>query len=147
ALVAVSLLASGVPLWMLDPRDWGSLAPGIADGIRALPGITVPYEEHGDWVRVVISAGGYVLASMVALAAGLRRTALTVVALSVLFAVPAIQMSAEHPWLVGAAFALPMCLFLVAERLTRVQAWSAAALLVVATVAGMALAPVLDTEG
>lgn len=146
-LVGVSLLASGVPLWMLDPRDWGSLAPGIADGIRALPGITVPYEEQGDWVRVVIGAGGCVLASIVAIAAGLRRTGWTVVSLSVLFAVPAIQMSADHPWIVGAAFALPLCLFLLAERLTRVQAWAAAALLGVATLLGMALAPALDTEG
>ena len=146
-LVGLSLLAAGVPLWMLDPRDWGSLAPGIADGVRALPGITVPYEEHGDWVRVVIGAGGCVLASLVAIAAGLRRTGWTVVTLAVLFAVPAIQMSADHPWLVGAAFALPMCLFLLAERLTRVQAWAAAALLGAATIAGMALAPVLDTEG
>ncbi len=147
ALAGASLLVAGVPLWMLDPRDWGSLAPGLGDGIRALPGIIVPYEEAGDWVRIVILAGGCVLAAAVAIAAGLRRTGWTVVLAGVLFAVPAIQMSADHPWLVGAAFAIPLCVHLLAERLTRAQAWAAAAVLGVATAGGMALAPVLDTEG
>jgi transglutaminase-like putative cysteine protease len=141
-----ALLVAGVPLWMLDPRDWGSLAPGIADGINALPGVTVPYAGTGDWLRIVIALGGLLLTVLTAVWAGLRRPTGALVPLFVLLAVPAIQMHPDHPWLVGAAITIPLALYLLAGRLRGRLAVGAAIVLVGALLAGMALGPVLDMD-
>lgn len=142
--LAASLLVAGVPLWMLDPRDWGSLAPGLADGINALPGVTVPYQGTGDWLRVVIGLGGLLLVVSTAVLAGLRRPSWSLVPLVVLLAVPAIQMSPDHPWLVGAAITVPLALYLLVGRLRGRLAVGAAAVLTAALLIGMAAGPLLD---
>jgi len=141
-----ALLVSGVPLWMLDPRDWGSLAPGLADGINALPGVTVPYAGTGDWLRVVIALGGLLLTVLAALVAGLRQPGWSLVPLLVLLAVPAIQMGPDHPWLIGAAITVPLVLYLLAGRLSRRFAVGAAVVLVAALGFGMLLGPIADRD-
>jgi transglutaminase-like putative cysteine protease len=142
----VALLVAGVPLWMLDPRDWGSLAPGIGDGVNALPGVTVPYVGTGDWLRIVIGLGGLLLTVLTAVIAGLHRPTWALVPLFVLLAVPAIQMHPDHPWLVGAAITVPLALYLLAGRLRGRLAGGAAVVLVGALLAGMAFGPIVDME-
>lgn len=141
-----ALLVSGVPLWMLDPRDWGSLAPGISDGISALPGVTVPYQGTGDWLRVVIALGGLLLTVVTAVVAGLRRPGWSLVPLLVLLAVPAIQMGPDHPWLIGAGITVPLALYLLADRLPRRFSAGAAILLLAALGFGMVFGPVVDRD-
>jgi transglutaminase-like putative cysteine protease len=146
-LTGVALLAAGLPLWLLDPHDWGTLLPGIGDGVSALPGVTVPYRGVGDWVRITIATGGGLLVVVAAIAAGLGRRGLALFAVVVLFAVPAIEISSRHPWLVGAAFSLPLCAALLAPRLPVRLVWLATALVGGAILVGMVAAPLLDGDG
>jgi transglutaminase-like putative cysteine protease len=141
-----ALLVAGVPLWMLDPRDWGSLAPGISDGINALPGVTVPYQGTGDWLRVVIALGGLLLTVVTAVVAGLRRPGWSLVPLLVLLAVPAIQMGPDHPWLIGAAITVPLALYLMADRLSGRFAGGGAVALLLALGFGMVFGPIVDRD-
>lgn len=142
--LVAALLASGVPLWMLDPRDWGSLAPGLSDGISALPGVTVPYQGTGDWLRVVIALGGLLLVVLTAVVAGLHRPGWSLVPLLVLLSVPAIQMGPEHPWLVGAAITVPLALYVLADRLPRRFVAATTLVLLGALGVGMLLGPIVD---
>jgi transglutaminase-like putative cysteine protease len=146
-LTGVALLAAGLPLWLLDPRDWGTLFPGLSDGVSALPGVTVPYKGQGDWVRITIATGGGLLVVLAAVLAGLGRRGLALLPVVVLFAVPAIQISSDHPWIVGAAFSLPLCAALLAPRLPSRLVPVAVALVVGSIVLGMAAAPLLDGDG
>jgi transglutaminase-like putative cysteine protease len=147
ALTGIALLAAGLPLWLLDPRDWGTLLPGLSDGVSALPGVTVPYRGQGDWVRIAIATGGGLLVVVATIAAGLHRRGIALLAVLVLFAVPAIEIASDHPWIVGAAFSVPLCAALLAARLPR-RLLPGAILLVVGAIAlGMAAAPLLDGDG
>ncbi|HEY8584825.1 MAG TPA: transglutaminase domain-containing protein, partial [Capillimicrobium sp.] len=148
-----ALLASGVPLALLDPRDWGILAEGIADGISALPGVTVPYRGVNEWARVTMALGGCLLVGLAALTAGWPRPASRfgarawgLSAIAVLYIVPAIQLTADQPWLVGAVFAIPLAIYVLADRVPlRLGAVGAGAVL--ATVlAAMALGPAVDGD-
>jgi LPXTG-motif cell wall-anchored protein len=153
-LLAGGLLAAGVPLWMFDPRDWDELATGVGDGISALPGVTVPYRGTDEWVRIVIAAGGAVLAVFAVLAATWPRSrgrcgfhGWSLLAFAVLFAIPAVQRSGAHPWVSGALFALPLCLYVLADRLPLRLAVPGAAVVLAAVGAAMLVAPALDTDG
>ncbi|HEU4656569.1 MAG TPA: transglutaminase domain-containing protein [Capillimicrobium sp.] len=153
ALLVGALLAAGVPTALLDPRDWDVLAAELGDGIAALPGVTVPYRGVNEWIRITIAAGGCLLAGAVALTAAWPRSeqrsglrAWPLLALGVLFAVPGIQLTAEQPWLLGALFAIPLVVFLLAERLPlRLGALAAGAVLT-AVLAAMAAAPAIDGD-
>ncbi len=147
ALFAGALLAAGVPAALLDPRDWGQLARGLIDGIGALPGVTVPYRGIDPWVQITIAAGGALLVALAALAAGTGRRGWTLVALGVVFAHPAIQMSADQPWLVGAAFALPLLVLVLVDAVPVRLAGLGAALVVAAVLLAMVVAPRLDGDG
>jgi protein-glutamine gamma-glutamyltransferase len=144
--LGAGLLVAGVPLWMLDPRDWGSLGPGLSSGINALPGVTVPYAGTGDWLRIVIGLGGLALAVVSALLAGLRRPGWALVPVFVLLAVPAIQMSPHHPWMVGAAITVPLVLYVLAGRFTGRVAFGTGLLLVAALGVGLVVGPLLDRK-
>ncbi|WP_259310809.1 transglutaminase family protein [Capillimicrobium parvum] len=153
-LLAGGLLAAGVPLWMFDPRDWDELASGLGEGISALPGVTVPYRGVNEWVRIVIACGGTMLAMVAVLAATWPRSGgragfrgWCLFALAVLFAIPAIQRSGAHPWVAGALFALPLCLFVLADRLPLRLALPGAAVVLAAVGGGMLVAPALDGDG
>jgi len=153
-LLGGGLLASGVPLWMLDPRDWDELATGLGEGISALPGVTVPYRGVNEWVRIVIAAGGTLLATVAVLTAAWPRSGgrtgfhgWCLLALGVLFAIPAVQRSGAHPWVAGALFALPLCLYVLADRLPLALVVPGAAVVVVAVLGAMAVAPALDGDG
>ena len=61
-LAAVALLAAEVPLRMLFPDSWGTLASGIGQGISTLPGVSVPYRGVDEWARTALLLGGVYLA-------------------------------------------------------------------------------------
>jgi transglutaminase-like putative cysteine protease len=151
ALAGGALNAAGIPLALLDPRDWDVLAAGMGDGIAALPGVTVPYRGVNEWVRVAIASGGCLLAGFAALATGWPRAGgrtgargWALVAVAVLFTVPGIQLTADQPWLLGALFALALVVYVLAERLP-VRLGAVAGGTVLATLlAGMLVAPAID---
>ena len=134
------------------PDRWGTLIQGIVDGVGAIPGTFVPYRGGDEWVRRTLLLGGTALTAIAVLQAFWPRergrapgsAAAATVSLGTLYAVPVISHTTSRPFLSGALFTLLLLAFLLADRI-RAQAIAPAALLVlVATVAAAATAPVLD---
>jgi protein-glutamine gamma-glutamyltransferase len=149
--VVAALLLAGVPARLLDPEFWGELANGLGQGITALPGLSVPYRGVDEWNRIAMLLGGTALAVAGPLLAcwpsrsGRRAGPIVpAIVLSVLFAVPAVQLRAEHPFVDGAVFALLLAAVLFGERLARRDLPVAATAIGIAAVAGLAIAPALD---
>jgi len=151
ALIPLGLLAAGASVRELLPGGWGTLATSIGDALSALPDTRVPYTGADDYVPLVIAAGGIalILFAFVAAAAFPRRgRMLAVLALVVVYAVPATETSANSPYLRGAVFAVLVGAVLWADRVARpgagTEATVAGALLGLGAVAGLALGPGLD---
>jgi transglutaminase-like putative cysteine protease len=145
-LVALVLLAAGVPLTYLRPDHWDDLATVVANAVAELPGIRVPYRGTDAWVRIVlIGCGGLLLTLAAILALRPRPRSLgAAVVLAVLYAVPVVERGPDHPWLDGAVFALLLGGMLLGDRLGGRGAPLAAALAVVAVLAGALVAPRVD---
>ncbi len=151
-LIVAALLSCGVPPELLGPRRWGDLATGLADGLRAVPGIASPYRGDDLWVRSTVLLGGALLAGLATLQAfwpprpGARRRSPVPAAMSLtmLYAIAVVEVPPERPFLSGAIFAVLLCAFLFADRVPAAQAGPAAACVVVATLLAAAVAPVID---
>jgi len=155
ALLVVSLLTAGVPARLLDPRAWGDLAGGIAQGLSAVPTARIPYRGVEEWVRGVLVLGGGVLVGLAALLAfapprgGARRLPgplPAALALGALYATAAVQLRSDLPWVEGAAFALLLCGFLWLERVERDALAVAGALVACAALVGLVAAPRVDAD-
>ena len=147
------LLGAGIPARLLVPDRWDTLIQGIVDGIGAIPGTFVPYRGGNEWVRRTLLLGGTALTAIAVLQAFWPRergrapgsAAAATVSLGTLYAVPVISHTTQPPVPLRARSSrCSCCAFLLADRI-RAQAIAPAALLVlVATVAAAATAPVLD---
>ena len=151
ALAAVALLAAEIPARMLFPDAWGTLGSGIGQGISALPGVSVPYRGVDEWARTTLILGGGLLVGLAALLAFRpgpepRGAGGAAVALGVLYAVPVVEHNPSQPFLSGALFAVLLCGFLWLERLERRFAVPALVAVVGAALAGVVVAPALDTS-
>ncbi|MCP9491156.1 MAG: DUF3488 and transglutaminase-like domain-containing protein [Solirubrobacteraceae bacterium MAG38_C4-C5] len=150
-VVAPALLLAGVPAGFLRPAAWEDLVAGLSQGIGVLAGVGIPYDGGEPWVRIVILAGGILLAPLAAAAAfRLRRDGAAasplpaLLALGVLFGVPAVQLESDSPHLLGLVFAALLCAGLWLEGIPRGQARGAGAVLAVGLLAALALAPRVD---
>jgi transglutaminase-like putative cysteine protease len=150
---AGGLMAAGIPLRLLLPGGWGELASGVTQGLQTLPDIRVPYAGVDDWPRLVILGGAALLLTIAAAAAfwPSRRPSgaghgLGAVALCVLYAVPAVDLTQTHQFVRGAAFAALLAAFLWFERVPRTSTGGAAAAVAVAVALGLAAAPALDGD-
>jgi MYXO-CTERM domain-containing protein len=125
---------------------------GREKGISDLPGVRVPYRGLDDWVRTVIPLGGSALVLLAALAAFWPRRAgfgfpgVALLLLIVLYVVPVVALDFNAEFLRGATFALLMVAFLRLEKLRRPDSPAAGALAVVATLAALLAAPVLNRD-
>jgi transglutaminase-like putative cysteine protease len=143
AAFAAALLLAGVPLHLLDLESWGELLGGLGQGLQALPGLNVPYRGVDEWNRTAMLVPGTTIAVFgVVLAAS--RLLPGIVLLSILYAVPAVQLDADLPWLEGLLLALLLGSALWGERLARRDVPLAAAVVLAAALAALALAPRLD---
>ena len=150
--LGLALLGGGVADELLRPDHWSELAAGIGRGISSLPGARVPYRGLDEWTRIVLGAGGTVLAVAAALAAfwprqrtlGLRNVAL--VLLVTLYAVPAVALDLGAQMLSGAVLAVLVVAFLRLERLRIGDTGAAVMLALAVTILGMVAAPALDTD-
>ena len=147
----VALLLAGVPLRLFDPEHWGTLAAGLGQGIEALPTATVPYKGVEEWNRIALLAGGTLLAvDGLLLVVWPRRDgtrgslAAAAVALAALYAVPAVELGADRPWVEGVVFAALLSTFVFADRFVARDASLATAVLVCAALGAVAIAPRLD---
>ncbi|HLM49637.1 MAG TPA: hypothetical protein VK279_03750, partial [Solirubrobacteraceae bacterium] len=153
ALAAAFLLGllAGVPATALAPTGWGTLVSAVADALGTLPGLRVPYAGGDPWVRAVILAGAGGLIAVGLLGAAWRRRrsrALAAAALSVLYLVPAVQLSVGAPFLRGGAFLLLLVGLLYGERVAARPRDVAPAIVLATAVALLAVlvAPVLDAD-
>src|SRR3954447_5886271 len=149
ALAAVALLAAEVPLRMLFPDEWGTLASGIGQGISALPGVSVPYRGVDEWARTTLLLSGGLLIGLAAILAFRPRDAPhgasgAAVVLGALYAIPVVEHNPDQPFLSGALFAVLLCGFLWLERLERRFATPALVAVVGAALAGIVVAPAFD---
>ena len=150
AAVALALLAGGLADEYLRPDRWSSLLAGAGRGIDALPGVRVPYRGVDEWARLVIAAGGTLLAVLAALLAFWPRRGRTgfpaaaLLALVTLYAVPAVVLSFDAEFLRGALLALLVLAFLRLEKLRVRDAPAAGAVAVAAAIGALIAAPALD---
>jgi transglutaminase-like putative cysteine protease len=151
ALLAVALAASGIPSNLAGPRAWDDLAAGISQGLGAVPNVRVPYHGADPWTRIVIILGSGVLVGLAALLTFAPRRegrfgypVAAAIVLAALYLVPAMQHEGAHPFLGGAALALLLALFLWLERIDRRAAPMAAAVVAVAVLVALVLAPRID---
>ena len=150
AAVALALMAGGVADEDLRPDRWGELFAGVGRGFDALPGVRVPYRGLDEWVRIVIGAGGTLLAVVAALLAFWPRRGRTgfpaaaLLALVTLYVVPAVVLDFEGEFLRGALLALLMVAFLRLEKLRVRDAPAAGVAAVAVAVAALLAAPLLD---
>lgn len=147
----VAVLTAGVPVDLLRPKHWDTLFGGLGEGISALPGLSVPYRGVEEWNRIAMLLGGTVLAVLgLVLACWPGRDGrpagpgVPAVVLTVLYAVPAVQLRFDHAIIDGTIFALLLAVVLFAERLTPRDARAAAVPLAVALLIGAVFAPRLD---
>ena len=149
-LVALALLAGGVPADLLPPSRWGELTGGISRGIADLPGVRVPYRGIDQWVRLVIPAGGSALVLIAALLAfwprrgALGRPFAALIALIMLYVVPVVALDFRTEFPRGAVFTLLMVAFLRLEKLRIPDAGAAGLLALVATLIALVAAPALN---
>ena len=148
-----ALLLAGVPARLLDPRDWGTLLAGLGQGIEALPTSSIPYKGVSEWNRIALLLGGTLLAiDGMLLVVWPRRDgtrgmlAGAAIALAALYAVPAVELGADRPWVDGAVFATLLSALAFADRLTPRDAPLATAVLACAVLGAVALAPRLDAD-
>jgi transglutaminase-like putative cysteine protease len=147
---ALALLAGGLADEYLRPDRWGELLSGVGRGLEALPGVRVPYRGIDEWTRIVIGAGGTMLAAVAAaLAFWPRRErvgfpAAALILLVTLYAVPAVVLDFGGEFLRGAVLALLMLAFLRLEKLRVRDARAAATLAGAVAILALAAAPALD---
>ena len=152
AAIAFALLAGGLADEYLRPEHWGELAAGVGRGIDALPGIRVPYRGVDDWVRLVLGAGGTLIAVIAALLAFWPRRGRTgypgaaLLALVTLYAVPAVVLRFDGEFLRGALLALLVLAFLRLEKLRVRDAPAAGAVAAAAAIGALVAAPALDSR-
>ena len=153
--VAACAVGAGLPVELLAPARLGVLADGGRQGLEALPDLRVPYAGVDPWPRWVILAGGGLLLALGGLlsagsrsAGGLsaRRRTGAALALAVLYAVPAVELSPGGAFARGAAFAILLGALLWLERVPRRGGAAAAAGVLAAVGIGLAAAPLLDRD-
>ncbi|MEA2291078.1 MAG: protein-glutamine gamma-glutamyltransferase [Solirubrobacteraceae bacterium] len=148
--LVLAMRVGGVPSALLRPSGWSELAAGISRGIAALPGVRVPYRGVEPWIRIVMPLGGTMLVAVAALLAFWPRrerlgwTGAALLALVVLYAVPAVAMDFTVEFLRGGILAVLVLAFLRLEKLRSRDAGAAAAVAVAVALGGLVAAPLLD---
>jgi hypothetical protein len=151
AALALALLAGGVPGELLRPSGWNELAAGISRGIEALPGVRVPYRGVEPWIRVVIPVGGTALVVVAALLSFWPRRGRLgypgagLLALVVLYVVPAVALDFTVEFLRGGVLAVLVLAFLRLEKLRARDVGAAGALAATVAAGGLLAAPALDS--
>jgi transglutaminase-like putative cysteine protease len=143
----------GVPLTLVTHLHVDALADGIGQGLAALPRVFVPYAGVNEWARTVIMLGGglllldaAVLLAFVPQGLGDARRAAAALPLIALAIVPATLETPHLATLQGLLLFVLVAAFVWGERLGRRELLPAVAIAGVAGVAGVLLAPGLDTH-
>jgi transglutaminase-like putative cysteine protease len=152
ALCAVITLGGFPVSWVVHVRI-AVIARTIGQGLSGLPAILVPYGGINAPVRAVMTMGAGVLlidgALMLAFAPrslGELRAAVAALPLVVLAVVPAALARPHVPYLQGAALFLLLAGVVWGERIGQARRAGAAAIVALAAVAAVLVAPAIDTR-
>jgi protein-glutamine gamma-glutamyltransferase len=121
--LVLAALASGLRPRLLLPGHWADLSAGIARGLEALSGVTLPYGGVDPWPDITLRLGGALLVTLAAvLAAWPRREErgfpfFALAALLVLVATPVTAVGTSRSLVLGIALAALTVCFLWLERL------------------------------
>ncbi|MHB8695869.1 MAG: transglutaminase-like domain-containing protein [Solirubrobacteraceae bacterium] len=152
ALCAVITLGGFPVSWVTHVRIT-VIARTIGQGLSGLPAVLVPYSGINVPVRAVMTMGAGVLlidgALMLAFAPrslGELRAAVAALPLVVLAVVPAALARPHAPYLQGAALFVLLAAVVWGERIAHARRAGAAAIVVLAAVAAVLVAPAIDTR-
>ncbi len=121
--LVLAALVSGLEPRLLEPKHWDELGAGIARGLEALSGVTLPYGGVDPWPDVVLRLGGALFVTLAAILAAWPRAgtrgfpffALAVLLTLVVWPITAI--GSTRSLLLGCAIAALTVCFLWLERL------------------------------
>ena len=148
-----ALVVSGIDLELLRPRNWATLAEGLASGLQSVGTVRLPYEGTDPWPRAALELLGSVMLVLAALLACWPRSGprqsrgypfMALALLLVLVASPVVSLGGARPLLLGTALAALTVCFLWLERLPLRPGLGVAALLGVALAGSLPLAAVAD---
>ena len=121
--LVLAALVSGLEPRLLEPKHWDELGAGVARGLEALSGVTLPYGGVDPWPDVVLRLGGALFVTLAAILAAWPRAgtrgfpffALAVLLTLVVWPITAI--GSTRSLLLGCAIAALTVCFLWLERL------------------------------
>ena len=99
---------SGLEPRLLAPRHWDELGDGVARGLEALSGVTLPYGGVDPWPDITLRLGGALLVTLAALLAAWPRAEgrgfpfFALAALLVLVATPVTAIGTPRSLVLGA---------------------------------------------
>jgi transglutaminase-like putative cysteine protease len=143
--------ASGLPLYMLKPRQWDDLASGLWSGAEALGTVQLPYAAADPWPALTLQLLGVMLCTLGGLLAfwprenGRGHLFLSLSTLLVMVASPVVSIGGSNQVLLGVVLALLTVCFLWLERLPR-RSWIGVAVLAIAVAGAVPLASAADGD-
>ncbi len=151
--LSIALVAAGLSASLLEPARWDDLADEIDRGLSGIHNVGWPYAGQDESVRLVILMGAPLLLSLAAALAfwPLRRVAvpraLGLIALLVLYGLPATEYDPGRPLLRGAALLALVAAWLWLPRLGRREALPAVLAVLAVGALSLPLAARLDSQG
>ena len=149
----LAALASGLEPRLLTPAHWSELGAGIARGLEALSGVTLPYAGVDPWPDITLRLGGALLVTLAAVLAAWPREEgrgfpfFALAALLVLVATPVTAIGTPRSLVLGVAIAALTVCFLWLERLPLRPGVGVAVLAGVALAGALPLSAAADREG
>jgi transglutaminase-like putative cysteine protease len=152
-MLALGLMAAGLPGRLLLPGHWSELTDGLDRGLAGVEGVDWPYTGPEEWIRRTVLLGAPALLSVAAMlafwparrgAAALRVAGL--VAMLLLYGSAVAEHEPGQPALRGLLLLVFVGAWLWLPRLPRREALSAAAVVVGVGLLSLPVATALDAE-
>jgi transglutaminase-like putative cysteine protease len=152
AMLALGLMAAGLPGRLLLPAHWSELADGLDRGLAGMQDVEWPYDGSDTWIRLTVLLGVPALLAVAATLAfwparrsgGLRMAGL--VTLLILYGTPVTEHDPGRPALRGLALLLLIAGWMWLPRMPRREAAVGAAVVASVGVLSLPLAVALDAN-
>ncbi len=147
--VCVVLALAGIPVsWLIHVRV-ATIANGVGQGLSSLPGVLLPYLGINPWIRIVMNCGAGLLLLGAALTictpspSEVRRIA-AALQLAALAVIPATVMHPALPYVQGLLLFLLVAAFIWGERVVSGRSGAGLAVVGVAALGSLLIAPALS---
>ncbi len=146
--LCVVLALAGVPVSWIAHLRVATIANGVGQGLSALPGVLLPYLGINSWIRIVMNCGAGLLLLGAALTMCTRspsevRRVAAALQLAALAVIPATVMHPALPYVQGLLLFLLVAAFLWGERVVSGRSGAALAVVGVAALGSLLIAPAL----